>query len=93
VILETEVRLTVEDLHTNYDYLGAGYGVVGELERGAIRLLAQTEGLLVGPVYTGRAFGAVIDLIERGEFSAGQTVLFWHTGDDVALHAYAKELR
>jgi D-cysteine desulfhydrase len=92
VILESDVRVTVEDFHTNYDYLGAGYGVVGDLERGAIRTLAQTEGLLVGPVYTGRAAGAVLDLIKRRAFTADQTVLFWHTGDEAALHAYAKEL-
>jgi D-cysteine desulfhydrase len=62
------------------------------LEREAIRLLARTEGLLIGPVYTGRAAGALIDLVRRGVFTADETVLFWHTGDDAALHAYAKEL-
>ncbi len=92
MLLESDVRLSIDDFVVNYDYLGDGYGVVGDRERNAIRLLARTEGLLVGPVYTGRAAGAMIDLIERGEFAAGETVLFWHTGDDAALHAYAKEL-
>jgi L-cysteate sulfo-lyase len=92
VILETKARLAVEDFHTNYDYLGDGYGVVGQLERNAILLLARSEGLLVGPVYTGRAFGAILDMIQRQVFNADETVLFWHTGDDAALHAYAKEL-
>ncbi len=92
VLLDSDVRLSVDDFRTNYDYLGAGYGVVGSLERSAIRTLAQTEGMLVGPVYTGRAAGAMIDLIQRGAFASDETVLFWHTGDDVALHAYAKEL-
>jgi D-cysteine desulfhydrase len=92
VLLESEVRLDVADFNTNYNYLGAGYGVVGDLERDAIRLLARTEGLLVGPVYTGRAAGAMIDLIRRGYFNTDERVLFWHTGDDAALHAYAKEL-
>jgi D-cysteine desulfhydrase len=85
-------RLSVEDFHTNYDYLGAGYGIVGDLEREAINLLARTEGLLVGPVYTARAAGAMIDLVRRGTIAANETVLFWHTGDDVALHAYADAL-
>jgi D-cysteine desulfhydrase len=92
VLLENDVRLNVGDFHTNYEYLGAGYGVVGDLEREAIRLLARTEGLLVGPVYTGRAAGAMIDLIRRDYFNADETVLFWHTGDDAALHAYANDL-
>ena len=91
-LLDAEVRLAVEDCHTNYDYLGAGYGVVGDLERDAIKLLARTEGLLVGPVYTGRAAGAMCDLIRRGAFRPDETVLFWHTGDDAALHAYANDL-
>ena len=92
VLLESDVRLDARDFHTNYDYLGAGYGVVGELERDAICLLARTEGLLVGPVYTGRAAGAMIDLIRRGHFQPTESVLFWHTGDDAALHAYAADL-
>ena len=91
-ILNTEVRLTVDAFVTNYDYLGAGYGIVGDLEREAIRLFARNEGILVGPVYTARAAGAMFDLIRRGAFAADETVLFWHTGDDVALHAYASEV-
>ena len=91
-LLGSNVRLTTADFDANYDYLGAGYGVVGDLEREAIRLLARTEGILVGPVYTGRAAGAMIDLIRRGAFAKDETILFWHTGDDAALHAYAEEL-
>ena len=91
-LLGSGERLSIEDFHTNYDYLGAGYGVVGDLEREAINLFAGAEGLLVGPVYTARAAGAMMDLIRRGAFTARETVLFWHTGDDVALHAYADEL-
>lgn len=88
-LLNAGAELAFDDFVTNYNYLGAGYGVVGDLERGAIRLLARSEGILVGPVYTARAAGAMIDLIRRGEFNADETILFWHTGDDVALHAYA----
>jgi D-cysteine desulfhydrase len=91
-LLDADVRLTVDEFHTNYDYLGAGYGVVGGLEREAIHLLARTEALLVGPVYTGRAAGAMIDLIRRGTIGRDETVIFWHTGDDATLHAYAKDL-
>jgi len=91
-LLECGEKLSVADFTTNYDYLGAGYGVMGELEREAIHLLAGTEGILVGPVYTARAAGAMVDLIRRGAFHSSETVLFWHTGDDVALHAYAAEL-
>lgn len=76
----------------NADYLGGGYGVVGDLERAAIRLLASTEGILLDPVYTGRAFGALVDLIRKGRFVSGQNVLFWHTGGTPALFAYTGDL-
>lgn len=76
----------------NADYLGGGYAVVGELERDAIRTVARLEGLLLDPVYTGRAMGGLMDLIRRGEFRRGQNVLFWHTGGAAALSAFAEKL-
>jgi D-cysteine desulfhydrase family pyridoxal phosphate-dependent enzyme len=74
------------------EYLGLGYGVVGDLEREAIRLVAEEEGILLDPVYTGRAMGGLIDLIRKGEFSSQETVVFWHTGGVPALFSYAREL-
>jgi D-cysteine desulfhydrase family pyridoxal phosphate-dependent enzyme len=76
----------------NSDYLGGGYAVVGELEREAIRLVARTEGLLLDPVYTGRAMGGLIDLVRRGEWRPADNVLFWHTGGAAALSAFADKL-
>lgn len=80
------------DYELSYDYLGGGYGVVGDMEREAIRLCAGTEGLLLDPVYTGRAFGGLIDLIRKNHISSDETVLFWHTGGTTALFGYAGEL-
>ncbi len=76
----------------NDDYLGGGYAVVGETEREAIQMTAQIEGILLDPVYTGRAMGGLIDLIRWGAFTRGQTVLFWHTGGAAALPAFAESL-
>ena len=50
------------------------------LERKAIGTVARTEGLLLDPVYTGRAFGGLMELTRDGFFRKGETVLFWHTG-------------
>jgi L-cysteate sulfo-lyase len=76
-----------------YDgYLGAGYAVMGEPEREAITLVARTEGILLDPVYTGRAMAGMIDLIRRGEFGKDETIVFWHTGGAAALFAYAEQL-
>jgi len=85
--------LSVADLiNVNDDYVGEGYARVGETEREAIKLVAQLEGILLDPVYTGRAFGALIDLIRWGAFTRSQRVLFWHTGGTAALPAFADRL-
>ena len=81
------LRVAVKD-----DYLGGGYAIVGDVERDAIRTVARTEGLLLDPVYTGRAMGGLIDLVHRGEFTSRQKILFWHTGGTAALSAFAEKL-
>jgi D-cysteine desulfhydrase family pyridoxal phosphate-dependent enzyme len=85
-------RFKTTDFKVIRGYAEKGYGVVGDLERQAIRTLAQTEGILLDPVYTGRAFGALLDLIRQGSIGANETILFWHTGGAPALFAYAKDL-
>jgi D-cysteine desulfhydrase family pyridoxal phosphate-dependent enzyme len=90
--LELLFQIDADAVQVNDGYVGAGYGILGEGEREAIRLVARTEGLLLDPVYTGRAMAGLIDLIRRGEFSRGETVLFWHTGGTAGLFAYADQL-
>ena len=88
----SDMRSAKQHIKVIYGYTGGGYGIVSNLEREAIRLMAQSEGIILDPVYTGRAFGALVDLIHQGVFKRGETVLFWHTGGAPALFAYAKEL-
>jgi D-cysteine desulfhydrase len=88
----SDVRLTTADINVVYGYMGEGYGVVGALEREAIALMARSEGIVLDPVYAGRAFGALLDLIRKRAFQPTETILFWHTGGAPALFAYAKEL-
>ncbi len=78
----------------NADYCKAGYGVLTEPEREAICLFAKYEGLLLDPVYTGRAAAGMIDLIRKGFFKKDETVLFLHTGGQPALFAneYANKI-
>jgi len=87
--LGSDIRLTESDFSLNYDYLGAGYAMPGELEFNAIQDLALHEGILLGPVYTARAMGGMLDLIKKGNFNKDQTVLFWHTGGTPELFAWA----
>jgi D-cysteine desulfhydrase len=81
-----------EDFAVNDEYLGGGYGVVGALEREAMGTVARAEGLLLDPVYTGRAFGGLLDMIRRGAFRRDEKVLFWHTGGAGGLFGYAHRL-
>jgi D-cysteine desulfhydrase len=60
---------------------------MGEPEREAMAIFARTEGLIVDPVYTGRAAAGLIDLIRKGFFNKDDNVLFWHTGGAPALFA------
>lgn len=82
------------DIEVNDTFTGGGYGVMGEPEVEAIRLFARTEGLLLDPVYTGRAAGGMMALIWDGFFPVGSEVLFWHTGGAPALFAepYSQQL-
>ena len=81
------VEFTGDDVLADENYCQAGYGVFGEREREAIKLFASNEGLLLNPVYTGRAAGGMIDLIRKGFFKKDETVSFWHTGGQAALFA------
>ena len=86
------------DIDVNDNYLGDGYGIVGDLEREAIRLMAQSEGILLDPVYTGRAFGGLLDILRRTPLrllpkERPGCILFWHTGGAPALFAYSDDLK
>ncbi len=66
-----DAQFAAGDFTVAYDYLGGGYGIVSDLEREAIRLLASREGIVLDPVYTGRAMGALLDLIRKKAFRLG----------------------
>lgn len=89
---DSDTTITADDFELDCNYLGGGYGVVGDLERNAIRRMAAGEGILLGPVYSGRGFGGLLGRVDRGQIAKGDRVLYWHTGDESALHAYAGEL-
>ena len=92
--LGQRIEFVPGDVLANADYCTAGYGVLTDAEREAVRLFAKHEGLLLDPVYTGRAAAGMIDLIRKGFFKQDETVLFWHTGGQPALFAekYVQDL-
>ena len=90
--LGLDIQFDDRDFIVYDDYVGGGYGVLGAPEREAIRVVARLEGVLLDPVYTGRAMAGLLDLSSKGVFQSGQTILFWHTGGTAALFAYGEGL-
>ena len=86
-LLGARIDFSPENVIATEAYCQAGYGVLTEAERGAVNLFARNEGLLLDPVYTGRAAAGLIDLIRKGFFKKDETVLFWHTGGSPVLFA------
>ena len=76
----------------NCDYVGPGYGVATESMKEAVRLLARTDGILLDPVYSGKAMAGLIDLIRRGIFKPGENIVFLHTGGSAGLFGYREIL-
>jgi len=70
------------------NYVGPGYSLPTPEMAEAVTLLARTEGILLDPVYTGKAMAGLIDLVRQGYFTKGSRVLFLHTGGSPALYVY-----
>jgi D-cysteine desulfhydrase len=74
------------------EYVGPGYSLPTPQMAEAVRMLARLEGILMDPVYTGKAIAGLIDLVRKGYFTKEENVLFIHTGGSPALHVYMKEI-
>lgn len=81
------------DVVADTDYVGAGYGIPRADTLAAIRMFAELEGILLDPVYSGKAAAGLIDYCRRGRFRRGERVVFLHTGGAAALFGYAAALR
>lgn len=97
--VETAKRLGMReelpaDQITCFDgYVGPGYSIPTDSMTEAVKLLAQTESILLDPVYSGKAMAGLIDLVRSGHFAQGSNVLFLHTGGSPALYAYLDTFR
>jgi len=76
------------DVLVDFRHLGEGYGLPTEDMVSAVELLARTEGILLDPVYTGKAMAGLISLIKGGEIRPDETIVFLHTGGMPGLFAY-----
>lgn len=84
--------LKESDIEVTDEYICGGYAVFDDQVREAVRLFARFEGLLVDPVYTGKAALGLIDLVRQRVFGPEETVLFWHTGGAAGLFGFGEQL-
>lgn len=87
-ILGLEITLSDGDIFVSDEYELGGYGVPSNVVFESIRTVAELEGIILDPVYTGKAMAGLIDLVKRGYFSKDDVVVFLHTGGLPALFAY-----
>jgi L-cysteate sulfo-lyase len=90
-LLGYKERVTREMVVADCDYVGAGYGLIDQAVIDALKLAARTDGILLDPVYSGKAMKGLIALSNAGQFD-GETVVFLHTGGAQGLFGYQTEL-
>jgi L-cysteate sulfo-lyase len=89
-LLEVPGSVARERVVANCDYVGPGYGLPTPGMVEAVTLMARQEGILLDPVYSGKAMAGLIDLVRKGHFRKGQNVVFLHTGGSVGLFGYTE---
>ena len=91
-LIGLDLAITRDDVDVTFDYIGPGYGKLSAEGLEAMALLARTEGILLDPIYSGKAMAGLIDDIRQGRRTADENVVFIHTGGTPALFAYSEEL-
>ena len=87
-----DVRFTPEEVNLTTDYVGETYGIPTAAGNAAILYLARTEGILLDPVYTGKAFAGLLDHVRTGRIPRTARVVFVHTGGQPALFSFSRAL-
>jgi L-cysteate sulfo-lyase len=87
-LLQEQPAAAAPQILVRGNQLGEGYGVPTPAMLAAVRVLAQTEGLLLDPVYSGKAFAGLLNDARTGQFRPGEQVLFLMTGGLPGLFAY-----
>lgn len=92
-LLNLNRNYDLTDINLVRDYDKPGYGVITQNEKDALSELAISEGILLDPVYSGRAFYGMMDFLKNRKIPSHSNVLFWHTGGLPANFAYASALK
>jgi len=87
-VLGFDLSFEAKEAILHGQYAGEGYAIPTPEGIEAIKLVARTEGIILDPVYTGKAMAGLIDLIKKGRFSKDETILFIHTGGSPGLYSF-----
>ncbi len=80
-----EYKISAAQVQVLEQYIGAGYGIETSKAIAITKMLATREGIILDPTYTAKAFAALMDWIQNGKLTARDTILFWHTGGQLAF--------
>jgi len=90
--LGIDLSVSVSDVINTTEYVGEGYGKVTKECLDAIKLVARKEGIILDPVYTGKAMAGLIDKIKNKQINEGANIVFMHTGGFPLIFAYSDDL-
>jgi L-cysteate sulfo-lyase len=91
--LDKKMEVYGEDINLDDTHAGVGYGFMSQGKAEAIKLLAETEGVMLDPVYTASSMALLIDLCRKKFFNPRDVVVFLHTGGSAALFPYKETLK
>ena len=86
--LGLDIAVTEDEVINTEDFVGRGYGIPSEAGDEAVRLFARTEGVILDPIYTGKAAAGMIAHIREGRFSKDDVLVFVHTGGTPAIFTW-----
>lgn len=92
-LLKIDLDLAEEDIRIIDGYVGKGYAKSRQEEMALIKHVAELEGIILDPVYTGKAMFGLTDQIRKGKFKKGEKILFIHTGGIFGLFPYRSLLK
>ncbi|MDG6221977.1 MAG: D-cysteine desulfhydrase family protein [Candidatus Bathyarchaeota archaeon] len=92
-LFDVDITVNAQDVIVFDDYIKEGYGKINNEVTDSLKLVAETEGILLDPIYTGKAMVMLIDLIHKNYFKKTDNVVFFHTGGLPAIFLYKNELQ
>jgi len=90
-LFDLDLSITTKDVVVFDGYIKEGYGILNKDVSQALKLVAETEGIFIDPVYTGKAMVMLMDQIKKGYFNKDDNIVFFHTGGLPALFLYRSE--